>query len=156
MPPTAATWRVRSCMRSRWTEPGGRGPAARLQLLARPRQPEPLPVEFDRRRIYVLPTWFGLFFLLLLLTMGVGALNYNNNPALLLALLLAGAGNTSLFAAHLQLSGLRVVAVDAEPVPAGSPMTLRVHLRADPARPRRGLRFLSQGLPPSPGQRRQQ
>lgn len=119
--------------------PGGL--RSRLQSLARPRGPEQLPVTFDRRRIYILPTAFGAFFIALLAVMLVGALNYNNNPALLLALLLAGAGNTSLFAAHLQLSGLRVVAVDAEPVAAGSPLELRVHLRADPARSRRGLRL---------------
>ena len=122
---------------------GGRlsGLRARLEALARPRGPEPLPVVFDRRRIYVLPTAFGAFFVALLAVMLVGALNYNNNPALLLALLLGGAANTSLFAAHLQLSGLAVTAIDAEPVAAGSPMALRVHLRADPARARRGLRL---------------
>src|SRR5690606_4471227 len=121
------------------------GLRARLGALARPRGPEPLPVAFDRRRIYVLPTAFGAFFAALLAVMLLGALNYNNNPALLLALLLAGAGNASLFAAHLQLSGLRVAAVDAEPVPAGAPITLRVHLRADAARPRRGLRLRAGG-----------
>nr|WP_243708193.1 DUF58 domain-containing protein [Luteimonas arsenica] len=113
----------------------------RLESLARPRGPEPLPVDLDRRRIYILPTTFGAFFALLLAVMLVGALNYNNNPALLLALLLAGTGNTTLFVAHLQLSGLRVAAVDAEPVVAGMPMMLRVHLRADPGRVRRGLRL---------------
>jgi uncharacterized protein (DUF58 family) len=117
------------------------GLRARLGSLARPRGPEPLPIAFDRRRIYILPSAFGAFFAVLLAVMLVGALNYNNNPALLLALLLAGAGNTSLFAAHLQLSGLRVVAVDAEPAAAGMPLVLRVHLRADPARSRRGLRL---------------
>ena len=98
-----------------------------------------LPVQFDRRRIYILPTGFGLFFALLLLAMGLGALNYNNNPALLLALLLAGAANTSLLAAHLQLTGLQVAAIGAEPVPAGTPLELRVHARAAPGRERRGL-----------------
>lgn len=112
----------------------------RLELLARPRQPESLPVAFDRRRVYILPSGFGWFFLLLLLAMGIGALNYNNNPALLLALLLAGAANTSLYAAHLQLSGLRIVALDAEPVAAGKPLLLRVHAQAEPGRGRRGLR----------------
>ena len=121
------------------------GLRARLARLARPRGPEPLPVAFDRRRIYVLPTAFGAFFVALLAVMLLGALNYNNNPALLLALLLAGAANTSLFAAHLQLSGLRVVAVEGAPVPAGTPMALRVHLRADPARARRGLRVALDG-----------
>ena len=112
----------------------------RIELLARPRHPESLPVALDRRRVYILPTAFGWFFLVLLLAMLAGALNYNNNPALLLALLLAGAANTSLFAAHLQLSGLRIIAIDAEPVAAGRPLQLGVHARAQPGRSRHGLR----------------
>ncbi|MGN7725700.1 DUF58 domain-containing protein [Luteimonas sp. 22616] len=119
------------------SKPGWR---RRIESLARPRHPEPLPVALDRHRVYILPTAFGWFFLLLLLAMLVGALNYNNNPALLLALLLAGAANTSLFAAHLQLSGLQVIAIDAEPVAAGKPLQLGVHARAQPGRSRRGLR----------------
>ena len=118
---------------------------ARLMALARPREPEALPVVFDRRRVYVLPTRFGLFYAMLLLVMVVGALNYNNNPALLLALLLVGAGLASLVAAHLQLSGLRVLAIDAEPVAAGVPLQVRLYVQADPARARRGLRVNDDG-----------
>lgn len=109
----------------------------------RPRAPEPLPVHFDRRRIYVLPTGFGLFFSALLVAMLLGALNYNNNPALLLALLLGGAAHTGLFAAHLQLSGLSITAIGADPVTAGKPLQLRVHARAERGRERRGLRIAS-------------
>ncbi|MEP6633428.1 MAG: DUF58 domain-containing protein [Luteimonas sp.] len=111
----------------------------RFESWARSRQPESLPVRFDRRRIYVLPTGFGWFFAALLLAMGIGALNYNNNPALLLCVLLAGAANASLFTAHLQLSGLQIAAAAADPVPAGTPLQLRVHARAKPGRERRGL-----------------
>lgn len=118
----------------------------RLELLARPRQPEPLPVSFDRRRVYILPTRFGLFFSLLLLAMWLGGLNYNNNPALMLGLLLAGAANTSLLAAHLQLTGLQITAIGAEPVPAGAPLELRVHARAEPGRQRRGLDVQCEGI----------
>lgn len=107
----------------------------------RPRAPEPFPVDLERHRIYVLPTRFGWFFGALLVVMGVGALNYNNNPALLLALLLAGAAQTSLLAAHLQLSGLRFTGMSADPVPAGSPLPVRLHARAAPGRERRGLRI---------------
>jgi uncharacterized protein (DUF58 family) len=112
----------------------------RFESWARPRQPETLPARIDRRRVYVLPTRFGLFFALLLAAMGLGALNYNNNPALLLVLLLAGAANASLLVAHLQLTGLQIGAIGAEPVPAGSVMSVRVHARAAPGRNRRGLR----------------
>ena len=111
----------------------------RFETWARPRQPETLPARIDRRRVYVLPTRFGLFFALLLAAMGLGALNYNNNPALLLVLLLAGAANASLLVAHLQLTGLQIGAIGAEPVPAGSVMSLRVHARAAAGRNRRGL-----------------
>jgi uncharacterized protein (DUF58 family) len=111
----------------------------RMQAFTRPRGPESLPAEFDRRRIYVLPTRFGLFYGVLLLAMLAGALNYNNNPALLLGLLLAGAGLASLVAAQLQIAGLRITAVDAPPVPAGTPLQVRVHAQAAGTRVRRGL-----------------
>ncbi len=130
----------------------GRGETAwqrlrlRLDSLARPRQPETLPIQFDRRRVYLLPTRFGLFFALTLLVMGLGALNYNNNPALLLVLLLAGAANTSLLVAHLQLSGLQIVAIDAAPVAAGAPLELHLHARAAPGRSRRGLQVDCLGI----------
>lgn len=118
----------------------GRALRARMMAMTRPREPEALPARFDRRRIYVLPTGFGAFYGALLAAMILGALNYNNNPAFLLALLLSGAGLASLIAAQLQLTGLSIVAIDAEPVAAGTPMLVRVHARAAPDRVRRGLR----------------
>lgn len=114
-------------------------------MLARPRSPESLPVTFDRRRVYILPTGFGGFFLLLMVVMAVGALNYNNNPALMLCLLLAGAANASLLAAHLQLSGLTVQAITADPVAAGQSLRLRVHLAAADGRERIGLHVEGNG-----------
>ena len=113
----------------------------RVQAWMRPRHAETLPVRLDRHRIYILPTATGLFFGVLLGTMGLGALNFNNNPALLLALLLAGAAQASLIGAHLQLSGLTVGAVAADPVPAGEPLHLKVSLAASDQRLRRGLRI---------------
>lgn len=113
----------------------------RLQLLAKPRQAESLPARLDRRRIYVLPTGFGLFLCALLAVMLLGALNYNNNPALLLALLLAATALASTVHAHLQLSGLQLQALSAEPVSAGNPIRLRLALVRSDSRPRRGLQL---------------
>lgn len=128
-------------------------PWHRLRLLAlalmRPRRPETLPVVIDRRRIYVLPTPFGLFYAVLLLGMTTGALNYNNNPALLLGLLLGGTGLASLVRAQLQLTGLLITAIDAEPVAAGQPLPLRLHAQADHTRARRGLRIDGARLEPA-------
>jgi len=114
---------------------------ALVAKFARPRGPETLPVALDRHRVYVLPTRFGLFFAALLLGMLLGALNYNNNPALLLALLLGAAGMASLIFAHLQLSGLRVEAASAEPVAAGQALQLHLAFAARDRRWRRGLQL---------------
>lgn len=122
----------------------------RVSALARPRHPESLPVRLDRHRVYVLPTRFGLFYAVLLLAMLLGALNYNNNPALLLALLLAGTGLASLVAAHLQLTGLEIVAVEGEAVAVGQPLIVRVHAKAPADRVRRGLQVaFAQGPAPA-------
>ena len=118
-----------------------------IRALVRPHDTETLPVLLHRRRVYVLPTRFGLFYAVLLVAMLLGALNYNNNPALLLGLLLAGGGLASLVAAQLQLTGLQVTAVEAEPVPAGSELVLRLHARAGDGRERRGLRISREGGP---------
>lgn len=108
-------------------------------MLACPRQPEALPLRLDRRRIYVLPTRFGLFVAVLLSAMLLGALNYNNNPALLLALLLSTAAIASAISAHLQLSGLELEALTAEPVHAGQPLRVRLALSQHQQRTRHGL-----------------
>ena len=78
-------------------------PPARADAL---RRPEPLPIRLDRRRIYVLPTGSGLAFALLLFVMLIGALNYANNPALLLTCLFAAACGASLFAGFRAMNGL--------------------------------------------------
>src|SRR3546814_10068055 len=81
---------------------------------ARPRTPEALPAAIIRQRVYVLPTPFGGFIGALLATMLLGALNYNNNPALMLGFLLAAAVHNSFVRAHLNLSGLQLLAVRSE------------------------------------------
>lgn len=120
--------------------PAFAGLRRRVESWARPRRPEALPTRLDRRRIYILPTGFGAFVTALLATMAIGALNYNNNPALLLCLLLVGAALASLLWTQLQLSGLEIRAVHGEPVGAGMPMPLHVHVEAAPGRERHGLR----------------
>ncbi|WP_460457768.1 DUF58 domain-containing protein [Arenimonas alkanexedens] len=111
---------------------------ARLPLV-RPRQAESLPAQIDRRRVYILPTGFGLFLAVMLLTMLVGGLNYNNNPALLLAFVVMAVVHNSLVHAHLTLSGIRLIALHAEPVHAGRRIRLRFAFDAAGQRRRPGL-----------------
>lgn len=106
---------------------------------ARPRTPEALPATIIRQRVYVLPTPFGGFIGALLATMLLGALNYNNNPALMLGFLLAAAVHNSFVRAHLNVSGLQLLAVQAEPVAAGNVMHLHCLMQGDGRRDRPAL-----------------
>ncbi|MBS7457640.1 DUF58 domain-containing protein [Coralloluteibacterium stylophorae] len=108
----------------------------------RPRAPEPLPVALHRRRIFVLPTGYGAFVAVLLLAMIVGALNYNNNPALMLGFALAATALYSLIQGQLVLAGLRAAALHAAPVHAGQVLQLRIDLEMGTRRVRRGIELL--------------
>jgi uncharacterized protein (DUF58 family) len=112
----------------------------RLPALTRLKRAEPLPIRLDRRRIYVLPTRFGLGFAVLLFVMLLGALNYGNNPALLLTCLLGAAAGASVFAGFRALGGLILLRLRADEAHAGDMLPL--HLGFAPgARGRAGLRL---------------
>jgi uncharacterized protein (DUF58 family) len=111
----------------------------RLPALTRLRKAETLPVKLDRRRIYVLPTGFGIAFALLLFVMLIGALNYGNNPALLMTCLLAASAGASLFFGFRAMNGLVLARLSASECHAGEPLALR--LRFDTARNRPSLRL---------------
>ncbi|MBS0569739.1 MAG: DUF58 domain-containing protein [Proteobacteria bacterium] len=110
----------------------------RLPALTRYKRVEVLPIRLDRRRIYVLPTRFGLMLSALLLVMLLGALNYNNNPALLLTCLFAATAYQSVFAAFAALNRLQVNGLRAKPCHAGEMLELEFHFDIA-ARPRRSL-----------------
>ncbi len=102
----------------------------RLPALTRRRRAESLPIRLDRHRIYVLPTGFGLSLGVLLFIMLLGALNYGNNPGLLLTCLLGAAAGASLFPGFRNLNRLTLEQLRADPVRAGQP--IRVHLGFHP------------------------
>jgi len=106
----------------------------RLPALTRLRKPESLPIHLDRRRIYVLPTGFGITFALLLFVMLLGALNYANNPALLLTCLFAAACGASLFAGFRAVNGLALARLAAAECHAGEPLALRLRFETSRAR----------------------
>src|SRR5574337_594158 len=114
---------IRTSLRDRLFEYAER----RLPALTRLKRVESLPIRLDRHRIYVLPTRFGLMLSLLLLVMLLGALNYNNNPALLLTCLFAAAAYQSVFAAFATLNLLEVTALRVEPGHAGSDLEFLIH-----------------------------
>ena len=115
------------------------------------------PLELRRRRIYILPTPQGLVFALLVFTMLLGAMNYDNSMAYLLTFLLGGMGMATMHHAHRNLLGLSLLPLGAEPVFAGQEVHYRFRLH-NPSRVNRyevvlrlGARF-STPVDISPGQ----
>jgi uncharacterized protein (DUF58 family) len=102
----------------------------RLPALTRLRRVESLPIELHRRRIYIVPTQFGVGFSILLLVMLTGALNYSNNAALLLTCLIGAASMTSMLVAFRTLNGLSLYSIRAGRAVAGQPIDLMVDFRA--------------------------
>ncbi|HNR23528.1 MAG TPA: DUF58 domain-containing protein [Steroidobacteraceae bacterium] len=101
----------------------------RLPALTRLRAAEAVPITLHRGRIYVLPSRFGIAFATLLMVMLVGALNYSNNPALLLTCVLAAAAWMSLFVGFRTLAGLQLIGVSAGECHADA--SVELHLRFD-------------------------
>lgn len=90
---------------------------------------EQLPVELHRKRIYILPTRFGVFFGLVLFVMLIGSLNYNNNLGLILTFLLSSLGLVCMFHTARNLYDLRLTLASARPVFAGEKAQFHVLLR---------------------------
>lgn len=112
----------------------------RLPALARGRRPEALPVALDRNRIYIVPTRAGLGFSVLLLAMLFGALNYQNNAALLLTCMLAAALAGSMLMTWRELQGLALQSLHAGHAFCDARLPLQLAF-ADDRRRRHGLRI---------------
>jgi len=96
-----------------------------LKKFQRFKRPEALPIVLHSKRIYILPTRFGVFFGLFLSLMLSGALNYNNNMALLLTFLLGGLILLSPLYTVRNLLNLQITQVSSEPAFAGTAAVFR-------------------------------
>lgn len=114
----------------RWRQRGMALAEQKLPSLTRLRKPEAMPIVLGQRRIYTLPTAFGLGFAILLMVMLLGALNYGNNAAILLTCLLAASATASLFFAFRNLSGLVLNSLHGSEAHAGE--RIQVALNFDP------------------------
>lgn len=67
-----------------------------------------LPFTIDRRRIYIIPTRFGIALALLLVAMLLAGLNYNSNLGLAFGFLLTSLALVAMHHCHRNLLGLRI------------------------------------------------
>jgi len=108
-------------------------------------------VTLDKRRIYILPTRFGLAFALTVLAMLLGSLNYASSLGFALTFLLAGLGIVTMRHCHNNLRGARVRFLSVHPVFAGEVAEFRFALSNDAPATRAEL-MLRQGEWESPVQ----
>lgn len=85
--------------------------------------------EIKGRRIYILPTRFGLLFGILLFLMLIGALNYDSNPAYLLTFFLVSIGLNAMYLTWRNLRGVQIHPLHSESVFCGQDVELRFQLR---------------------------
>ena len=94
------------------------------------------PLQLEYRRIFTLPTRFGLGFGLLLVVTGSGALNFNNNLALITTFILVAFTLLSLLLTYRNLADLLVARISARPVFAGEQAQFLFWLEERDGRPR--------------------
>jgi uncharacterized protein (DUF58 family) len=76
-------------------------------------------ITLDQRRIFIFPSKAGGAFMLLLLTMLVAAINYQNNMAFALVFLLVSVFIVSILHTFANLSGLTIATIKTDPIFAG-------------------------------------
>lgn len=101
-----------------------------------------------RRRIYLLPTAPGFLFVLALVLMLLGAINYNLALGHALVFLLAGLGPIGMVHAYRNLAGITLTPGQPEAVFAGETAHFPVYLGEDRHEERWGLEIGAQGNPP--------
>ncbi|NCF63856.1 MAG: hypothetical protein GWP58_13480, partial [Gammaproteobacteria bacterium] len=102
-----------------------------------------LPLTFEYRHIYVMPTRFGFWFGMLLALTALGGLNFNNNMALMLGFLLASIAQLTTLLAYRNLVGITVNSIRAKPVFAGDSARFRVLLKNTEGRNRFAIQAVS-------------
>lgn len=93
--------------------------SAANHTLATHHQSARLPITLDRNQIRIRPTRNGLIFIVLVLAMFLGSLNYNNNLGFLLTFLLGSLAFVSIAHTYKNVAGITIGAAFAKPVFAG-------------------------------------
>ena len=96
--------------------------------------PDPTDLVLGRRRIFILPSRFGVIFGILVFAMVLGAMNYASSMGFALAFLLTGLGLVTMHHCHNNLLGVQIRFIGAGSVFAGQNcrfrMTLKNHSRS--------------------------
>jgi len=109
-----------------------------------------LTTKLNRRRIYILPSRFGIAFGLLVFAMLLGSLNYNASLGFALTFLLSGVGLVAMHHCHGNLLGTRIKFIGAGAVFAGERCEFRLALGNDARLTRYDLALSQRGRETEP------
>ena len=101
-----------------------------FKKLLRRRSPDSLPHQLRINRIYIMPSKTGYIFLMMLAVMFLASLNSNNNLGFLITFFLGSFFVISILFTYKNLEGLRITALQLNPVFAGEPAQVNLLLEA--------------------------
>lgn len=124
------TWHASSPPRWRFPEQLGTEVKLSLPRAARGTLAQPVtgPVRLSQRRVYILPTGFGMLFAVTVALVLLASVNYNLSLGYVLAFLLAGLGLVAMLHTWRNLVELELAAGRAEPVFAGDSVAFHLLL----------------------------
>lgn len=109
------------------------------------RFPDRFPVTIIPKNLYIFPNRFGLFFIVVLLVMLAGSVNYHNNLGYMMTFLLGGIYLMSFHITHKNLKGLMITKIETKPVFEGDDVSVVISL-INPGHERINLSFEISGF----------
>jgi uncharacterized protein (DUF58 family) len=97
------------------------------------------PLTLQRRKIYILPTRYGLLFGAMAVVLLLSAINYGNSMAFAVAFLLMGIGLMDMYHTHQNLLGLMLEPLQAKAIFAGMTANFPLRLHNPSRRPRMSI-----------------
>ncbi len=104
-------------------------------------RPAPGAVVLRRRRLYILPSVYGIGFMVLLLILFLWSANYSNSMGFGLTFLMVAVGLNVMWRCHANLEGLALECGQVEPTFVGAPAVLPVHVVDQAGLSRFGVAF---------------
>lgn len=89
-----------------------------------------LPFTIGPRQVSLIPTRYGVLFIVLMVALLVGSINYGNNLGFLLTFLIAGMGFVASLHTFRNLVGITIMTCNVEPVFAGDVAEFEILVRA--------------------------
>lgn len=95
------------------------------------RAPTGNPQILHSKQIYIFPSGFGLAFILVLLSLTIGAINYQLNAAFLLAFCMVSLALLSMWESHRNIKGLTISCQSIEDTEQGKPAAISFSIQGD-------------------------